>query len=334
LPWRQVEPGREKQRYYTHFGKQAREVLGWFLDPTVTAERKSSPMVQMVREQFFGTQGQGFDVPWVNKNFYEGFFGREGRIVGIGAKFVPFSWRGNNFAFSAPMAKGATPWKGRTAIVKELRAFSDPTLLQKAARDDPTWEPKLESLVVDTLEALERNGHPSKRIFNQSLGIVRGEQYRAFFQALQDGDQKDMEKTAEAIVRLHSWLPQLLESARNRNIDLDSEELAEVIEVFRSARSRVMTERAKETGQYQQRTAAPPLSAESRRDKYDYEAARQAGLRPDETGHWPSRVPHGPNEGLILKLPGHPTLDQTRQAEETAGYRLVKRDGRMWSEKK
>ena len=49
MPWHDPE---DKQRQYTHFGKQAREVLNWVEDPFETLERKTSPAVQMVREQW------------------------------------------------------------------------------------------------------------------------------------------------------------------------------------------------------------------------------------------------------------------------------------------
>lgn len=242
LPGHKVERGKEKQRSYTHFGKQAREVLGWLEDPLRTAERKTSPNIQIVREQFFGTKGAGFDVPWSNDQFWSSFGGKTGRAVGVLDKFIPFSFRGNNFAFSAPMAKGATPWKGRTAIVKELRAYADPSLLAKAVRDQENWEESLESLVSDTLEALERNGHPSRKLFGQALGIVRGEQYRRFFTAMSKQDFNGMEKAAESIIRLHAWLPNLIQSARNRNIDLTSEELTTLIQVFEEAQRNVLGE--------------------------------------------------------------------------------------------
>ena len=54
-------------------------------------------------------------------------------------------------------------------------------------------------------------------------------------------------------------------------------------------------------------------------DKYDYDAARRAGLGPDETGHWPSRIPDGPNEGLILKSPDHDTFSETVEKEKALG---------------
>lgn len=54
---------------------------------------------------------------------------------------------------------------------------------------------------------------------------------------------------------------------------------------------------------------------------YDYESARKAGLRVDETGHWPSRAPQS---GQILKGRGHKTYGLTVQGEAKAGYEIYK----------
>jgi hypothetical protein len=62
---------------------------------------------------------------------------------------------------------------------------------------------------------------------------------------------------------------------------------------------------------------------------YDYESAKQFGLKPDETGHWPSRVPE---TGLLLKGKGHETWPLTVEGEEKAGYQIYKgKDGRYYS---
>lgn len=59
---------------------------------------------------------------------------------------------------------------------------------------------------------------------------------------------------------------------------------------------------------------------------YDMENAVAAGLQADETGHWPSRVPTGPNEGMLLKSEKHPTFGLTTQGERDAGYILWRRN--------
>ena len=62
---------------------------------------------------------------------------------------------------------------------------------------------------------------------------------------------------------------------------------------------------------------------------YDYESARKAGLKPDETGHWPSREP---KSGLILKGKKHDTWGLTEEGESKAGYEIYKgEEGRYYS---
>lgn len=65
---------------------------------------------------------------------------------------------------------------------------------------------------------------------------------------------------------------------------------------------------------------------------YDYESAKAAGLFPDETGHWPSRVP---STGLLLKGRKHETWPLTVQGEKEVGYEIQKgKDGRYYSRKR
>ena len=65
---------------------------------------------------------------------------------------------------------------------------------------------------------------------------------------------------------------------------------------------------------------------------YDYKNAIDAGLFTPKGHHWPSRVPSGPKEGLLLKSPKHPTFGKTIHSEFRLGNRIVKREGRLYSE--
>ena len=65
---------------------------------------------------------------------------------------------------------------------------------------------------------------------------------------------------------------------------------------------------------------------------YDYKSAKRAGIKPDSTGHWPSR---DPKTGLILKGTRHPTYHKTVEGEAKAGMEIYKgRNGRMYSRPK
>lgn len=65
---------------------------------------------------------------------------------------------------------------------------------------------------------------------------------------------------------------------------------------------------------------------------YDTETALEYGFKPDETGHWQSRIPQ---TGLLLKGRGHETWHKTVKGEEDAGYEIYKgKDGRYYSRKR
>lgn len=68
---------------------------------------------------------------------------------------------------------------------------------------------------------------------------------------------------------------------------------------------------------------------DSEGEGYDYETAEKHGIKPDETGHWPSR---DPNTGQILKGRKHPTFHLTEEAEKEEGYEIYRaRDGKYYS---
>ena len=61
---------------------------------------------------------------------------------------------------------------------------------------------------------------------------------------------------------------------------------------------------------------------------YDYNSAINAGIRPDESGHWQSR---DPSTGLLLKGRKHKTWDLLEKGEKEAGYTIYKKNGRYYS---
>lgn len=66
---------------------------------------------------------------------------------------------------------------------------------------------------------------------------------------------------------------------------------------------------------------------------YDYATAKAHGLKPDETGHWPSR---SPKDGRLLKGRRHKTWHKTEKGEKDAGYSIYKdpKSGFYFSKKK
>jgi len=63
-------------------------------------------------------------------------------------------------------------------------------------------------------------------------------------------------------------------------------------------------------------------------EDYDYETAKKHGIKPDKTGHWPSRVPQ---TGILLKGKTHPTWKLTVRGEDDAGYTIIKKGKRYYS---
>ena len=61
---------------------------------------------------------------------------------------------------------------------------------------------------------------------------------------------------------------------------------------------------------------------------YDYKTAKKFGIKPDKTGHMPSRAP----SGQILKGRKHKTYHKTEKGEKEAGYVIEKeKDGKYYS---
>ena len=77
--------------------------------------------------------------------------------------------------------------------------------------------------------------------------------------------------------------------------------------------------------------AKAPNDFNARGEDYDYDMAEKSGAKPDGDAHWPSRVPSGKYEGLLLKGSSHPTFHKTVEAERNLGNHIVERDGRLYS---
>ncbi len=219
--------GRELEgRRYTHFGKQAREVMGWLTEPFKTGFGKASPAVHTATEQILGVnglyEGEVFTTDWVRKD-KQGLSMVGSRLKAVGEKFVPFAFRDNNFAWTAPMNKGMTPFKGQMAITRALEAYADPGVIE-GFKGTPNYERKLDRLVEDILDAMERNDVDAEQVLKYSLGEARSKYYREFLDALEDEDYDKLERLAEPVIRLHAGIDNLRRSAEARGIDLGPEQ--------------------------------------------------------------------------------------------------------------
>jgi hypothetical protein len=73
-----------------------------------------------------------------------------------------------------------------------------------------------------------------------------------------------------------------------------------------------------------------PYNFDPEGGEYDMKAAKKAGEKPDETGHWPSR---NPRTGRIYKGRRHPTWHKTVEGEKKQGLEIYKdkKDGYYYS---
>ncbi|MFW9894100.1 MAG: hypothetical protein ACFFFO_17990, partial [Candidatus Thorarchaeota archaeon] len=245
LPWWKKEAA-EGQRYYLHFGKQAREVLRWAANPLEAATRKASPAVHVAFEQVTGMETGGFETKFKNLDFWDPE-GLKERAVSIGEKFWPFSFRANNFAFAAPLRKGMTYWKARKAYESALELYAEPSLLKQIAREGPEgairfahtpeFTKRLNELVGDIHDAARRNNVDTKRAFNRAVANIRGRYYGEFLRALESGKETQMEKAALAVIRLNAGVKNIFESAKDRGIDLTPEQKKEIRNVLKKKRA-------------------------------------------------------------------------------------------------
>lgn len=239
--WGLKQADENSQRYYMHFGKQALETLGWIQHPVQTLFAKASPSVHTAIEQTLGIQslsfGQPFETSWVRDEL-EGMAEIEGRATALAEKFIPFSFRDNNFAFAAPLAKGMTRWKAQRAYEHAFEAYSDPGIINKLFFDTPDYTTRLDSLVEDITDAVNKNGHDARQIIRAATSVVRGRIYRRFLDAVEREDYADMEEFATQVHRLGASQSNIRSSAANRGIDLDRDDLAAINRAFRGARQR------------------------------------------------------------------------------------------------
>ena len=69
----------------------------------------------------------------------------------------------------------------------------------------------------------------------------------------------------------------------------------------------------------------------TQKTNYYTQDAKKEGIKPDKTGHMPSRIPSGENRGLYLKKVAHPTFYKSVQADLKRGYKLYKKGSRYYS---
>lgn len=107
--------------------KQAKEVLRWVTDLPGNLGSKASPVVRLLGEQLTSHDvGSGFPAPWAREDefgikptFLESI---PQRLLGASETYIPFSFSGDNFAFTLPVSKGMTSYR---FIQEYRRAYLD-----------------------------------------------------------------------------------------------------------------------------------------------------------------------------------------------------------------
>lgn len=231
----------DKTRYYAKLGKQAREITKWFEDPFSEARTKASPMVREAFRQFTGTEGPNWDAPWRGKPFW---LTVPERLVDLAKGGVPFAFRENNFGLSLPQSKGMTRYKGLKSYETAFLMYADRSLVSEfltGPKDAvknlsrPEYVTRLDSLVGNITDALNRNGIEPTEVMKEGLAAARARVYGEFWRELEKGPSKALDDAATKVVRLNGGIKNLKASMKARGIELDKEQVKVLKESYKGA---------------------------------------------------------------------------------------------------
>lgn len=225
FPWSDLK---DPTRHYVNLGKRPQEILNWFTEPDKQVLSKSSRPVAMIFEQVTGSEGD-FKAPW--KQDHESFVESiPSRAKAIGTEALPFTFRGNQFALSAPVRKGMTKYKAQQAYESVFELAADPNRLRSLLRGQQPSEGSILEMTSQITDAAKRNGVPAEEVLKRSLSVVRGHHYSEFFKAFEKGDHKKMDEEAKALLTLGATNKGLEESIKRR-IQLEPQSPASAIVV-------------------------------------------------------------------------------------------------------
>jgi len=248
-PWYRGDPTGNR-RFYLRFGKQFQEVFRWFSDPINNYLGKQSQFARMAFEQATGkSPGSEWNLAFKNEGLAglitserEGFAGS--RIGMVAQKFTPFSvlaWAKVPEAFPVQFIGPVSKGKSMTVAVQEAEAV----LRTWAYRYDeiskrPHIRKNIEALLPEILGAAQANGYDPKKVLESARGQVLRDLYRAFYVALNNSDETEMDQVGRRIVRLNGAVENLKRSIKNRNSmygkpqDLSSEQVAMIEQAFQA----------------------------------------------------------------------------------------------------
>jgi hypothetical protein len=211
LPW--ADP-KDPTRHYVNLGKRPQEILNWFTEPDKQVLSKASRPVAMIFEQVTGSEGD-FKAPW--KQDHESFMeSLPSRAKAIGTEALPFTFRGNQFALSAPVRKGMTKYKAQQAYESVFELATNPNRIKSLLRGQQPSEGTLSEMTSQITDAAKRNGVPAEEVLKRSLSVVRGHHYDEFFKAFSKGDRKKMDEEAKALITLGATGRGIEESVKRR----------------------------------------------------------------------------------------------------------------------
>ena len=197
----------DKQRYYIHFGKQAREITNWVFAPEKALGSKASPALRGLLLQFFSFEPNSlFPAEWTRKDLMS-WESIPLRIKAFASTFVPFSIRGNNFLFSIPQSKGMTKFKA-------VRAY-------QRALEGETWrvlgKPGTKTEALDAItEAAIENGLNAKKLFMTARTGIIHKYYSLMWKAYEDEDIDEANKAAEILISYGVTAEGVKRSAKGR----------------------------------------------------------------------------------------------------------------------
>jgi len=220
LPWnRDWKERGDMSRRYVRFGKAAREIMGWIKYPLREFGYKLSPLASLIFEQATGVGvGSDFPEPFSAHDLME-YESIIERAKGVGEKFVPFSFRGNQAFLALPLVKGMTVGKAIRAYEEIYKADAKAAMgvtLSKVLFAISNMGQSRASIMRDIQEACTANKVDTEKASRLANTAVRSRYYRLFWQAARKGDVERCNLYAKALEALGVTEKGLLQSARTR----------------------------------------------------------------------------------------------------------------------
>jgi len=268
----------------------------------------------------FGAVGPGRMVKPRDRRDIEIMFLKEGvKMPGLGEQVALLEehWRDDAEKRSGKPSGKYPELKGGTLGRSPAAGWPTP-----AAEDTPLLP------IYELIELDKKRRRAIKEDESRQSALSRRKLYREYIELekkIQQAIKEDEEEHRES--RERQKQKGIRESASKRGAQDDEREKKKQRDARESASKRdaQFAEREKN----KQRVLAG-LAFDPDGSGYDEAGARSAGLKPDKSGHWPSR---DPKTGMLFKGKGHKTWAKTVKGEEDAGFEVYRDEntGRYFS---